>query len=80
MSLGPIDGAAFADGVRGTSFIGVGAEAVGGFDLEAEEGVSVVEDKVVALTVSPRLGDAESERAGFVEEGGFAALSATLGV
>jgi len=78
--LGGIDGAAFADGVGGTSFVGVGAEAVGGFDLDAEEAVSVVEDEVVALAVAPGFGDAESEGAGFVEEGGFGALAAAFGV
>ena len=78
--VGPIDGAAFADSVSGTSFVGVGAEAVSGFDLDAEEAVSVIEDEVVALAVTPGLGDAEPERAGFVEEGSFAALAATLGV
>ena len=77
---GRVDGAAFADGVGGASFVGVGAESVGGFDLDAEEAVSVVEDEVVALAVSPGLGDAEAERAGFVEEGGFGAFSASFGI
>src|SRR5712692_9303656 len=78
--LGGIDGAGFADGVGGAGFVGVGAEGVGGFDLDTEEAASVVEDEVVALAVTPGFGDAESERAGFLEESGFAALAATLGV
>src|SRR5712692_4343043 len=78
--LGGIDGAAFADGVGGAGFVGVGAEGVGGFDLDAQEAASVVEDEVVALTVAPGFGDAESELAGFVEEGSFGALAAALGV
>jgi hypothetical protein len=35
--LGGIDGAAFADGVGGAGFVGVGAERIGGLDLDAEE-------------------------------------------
>jgi hypothetical protein len=58
----------------------LGAETVGGFDLDAEEAVTVVENKVVALGVSPRLGDAETELAGLVEEGGLGALSGAFGV
>jgi len=75
-----VDGASFADGVGGAGFVGVGAEGVGGFGLDAEELASVVEDEVVALAVSPGAGDAESEAGGFMEEGGFAALSGALGV
>jgi hypothetical protein len=78
--LGGIDGAAFAEGVGGAGFVSVGAERVGGFDLDAEEAASVVEDEAVAFAVAPGFGDAESERAGFVEEGGFAALSASFRV
>jgi len=77
---GGIDGAAFADGVGGASFVGVGAESVGGFDLDAEEAATVVEDEVVAFAVAPGFGDAESEGTGFVEKSGFAAFAATLGV
>ena len=47
--VGAIDGAALANGVSGASFVGLSAEAVGGFDLDAEEAVSIVEDEVVAL-------------------------------
>lgn len=77
---GAVDGASFADGVGGAGFVGVGAETVGGLDLHAEKAAAVVEDEVVALGVSPGLGDAEAELAGFVEKGGFAALSGALGV
>jgi hypothetical protein len=48
--------------------------------LDAEEAATVIEDEVVALAVSPGLGDAEAERAGFVEESGLGALSAGFGV
>ena len=53
--------------------------ALGGFDLNAPEiAVSGVEEKVVALAVSPRLGDAEAQAGGFGEEGGLGGFSATL--
>ena len=78
--LRTVNRAAFADRVSGASFISVGAETVGGFDLDAEETASVVEDEVVALGVSPGFGDAEAEFAGFVKEGGFGALSTAFGV
>jgi hypothetical protein len=41
---------------------------------------TVVEDEVVALAVSPGLGDGEAALAGLVEEGGFGTLSGALGV
>jgi hypothetical protein len=69
-----IDGASFADSVGGAGFVSLGAETVGGLDLDAEKAMAVVEDEVVAFGVSPGLGNAEAERAGFVEEGGFRAL------
>ena len=79
-----VNGAAFADGVGGAGFIGVGAEAVGAFDLHAEKFDprlrAVVEDEVVALAVSPGLGDGEAALAGLVEEGGFGTFSGALGV
>ncbi len=75
-----VDGASFAGSVGGAGFVGAGAEGVGGFGLNADELASVVEDEVVALAVSPGLGDAEAEAGGFVEEGGFGALSGALGV
>ena len=79
-----VDGAAFADGVGGAGFVGIGAEGVGAFDLDAEEVDgwlwAVVEDEVVALAVSPGLGDGEAALAGLVEEGGFGTLSGALGV
>ena len=79
-----VHGSAFAYGVSSAGFVGAGAEAVGTFDLHAEEmdfGLgAVVEDEVVALAVSPGLADAEAALRGLVEEGGFGALSGTLGV
>src|SRR5258708_1951976 len=87
-----VDGAAFADGVGGAGFVGVGAEAVGALDLDAKKfdpsaslraGFrlrAVVEDEVVALAVSPGFGDGEAALAGLIEEGGFGTLSGALGV
>ena len=79
-----VDGATFADGVGGAGFVGVGAEAVGALDLDAEEVDlrlrTVVEDEVVALAIAPGLGDGEAALAGLVEECGFGTLSGALGV
>ena len=79
-----VDGAAVAYGVRGAGFVGIGAEAVGAFDLDAEEvdfGLgTVVEDEVVALAVSPGLADGEAALAGLVEESGFGTFAGALGV
>jgi hypothetical protein len=58
----------------------VGAERIGGLDLDAEEAAAVVEDEVVAFAVAPGFGDAESEGTGFVEEGGFGAFSGAFGI
>jgi len=78
-----VDGAAFASGVGGSSFVGIGAEGVGALDLDAEEvdgGLgAVVEDEVVALGVSPGFGYGEAALAGLVEEGGFGTFSGALG-
>ena len=41
---------------------------------------AIVEDEVVAVAVSPGLGDGEAALAGLVEEGGFGTLSGALGV
>ncbi len=83
VALGVGDVAA-ADGIGGAGFVGVGAEAVGALDLDAEEvdlGLrAVVEDEVVALAVSPGLADGEAALAGLVEESGFGTLSGALGV
>jgi hypothetical protein len=56
---------------------GLGA-ALGGFDLHAPEVMAGVEDEVVALAVSPGLGDTEAEAGGFGEEGGFRGLAASF--
>jgi len=60
--VGSVDGAAFADGVGGADFVGSGAEDFGAFDLHSPEEflwAAVVggDDEVVALAVSPGLGD-----------------------
>ena len=79
-----VDGAAVAYGVRRAGFVGIGAEAVGAFDLDAEEvdfGLgAIVEDEVVALAVSPGLADGETALAGLVEESGFGTFAGALGV
>jgi len=50
-------------------------KAPGGFDLNSPEPVPRVENEIVALTVSPGLGDAETEAGGFGEEGGFGSFA-----
>jgi len=52
--------------------------AGGGFDLDAEESVAMVDDGVVALAVSPGEADGEVEVSGAGEEGGFGGFPATL--
>jgi hypothetical protein len=52
---------------------------VGGLDLHAPDPAGAVNDEVVTIALAPGLGDAESERGGLVEEGGFGDLSSTLG-
>ena len=52
---------------------------MGGFRTEVGW-AAVVEDEVVALAVSPGLGDGEAALGGLVEKGGFGALSGALGV
>jgi|SRR5882672_3247224 len=54
-------------------------ESGGGFDLNAQEAMSGVEDEVVAFAVTVGLGDVEAERCGFEDEGEFGKFSATLG-
>ena len=79
-----VDGAAFAYGIFRAGFVGSGAEALGAFDLDAEEFDSwpgaVVEDEVVALAVSKGLGDGEAALVGAVEESDFGMLSGAFGV
>lgn len=50
-----------------------------GFDLNAREAASGFDDEVVAITVSPGFGDAETEGGGFVKESGFGDLAAAFG-
>jgi hypothetical protein len=51
-----VDGAGLAGRVCRAGFVGSGAERVGGFDLDAEEGFAVVEDEVVTFAVAPGFG------------------------
>src|SRR5262249_5258206 len=67
-------------GVGGLDLVGAGVERLGALDLDAEGAVSGVEDEVVALAVSPGLGDGEAEAGGFDDEGGFGEFSGALGV
>jgi hypothetical protein len=70
-----VHGAAFADRVLGAGFVGSGAEALGAFDLDAEQlhlGLgAVIEDVVVFLAVAEGLGDGEAALVGAVEESDF---------
>jgi hypothetical protein len=68
------------DVVGGAGFVSVGAEAFGAFGLDAPEAGAVVDDEVVALAVSPGLGDGEVKAEGAGQEGGFGALPGALGV
>jgi hypothetical protein len=79
-----VDGAAFAYGVLGAGFVGSGAEALGAFDLDAEElhlrPGAVIEDVVVFLAVAEGLGDGEAALVAAVEESYFGMLSGAFGV
>jgi hypothetical protein len=79
-----VDGAAFAYGVCGAGFVGSGADALGAFDLDAEEldrwPGAVVEDEVVALAVAEGAGDGEAALVGAVEESDFGMLAGAFGV
>jgi hypothetical protein len=50
-----------------------------GLDLHAPAAAVDLDDEVVAVALSPGLGDAEAERGGFVEESGFGDFAATFG-
>ena len=65
-----------AAGMEGVSIFAV---AVRRLHLHAPGTGAVVEDEIVAVALSPGLGDGEAEGGGFVEEGGFGDLSAALG-
>ena len=56
---------------RGFHAVAGFGKALGGFDLDAPEVVSGVEDKVVALAVAPGFGDAKAEGGSLGEEGGL---------
>jgi hypothetical protein len=51
----------------------------GGADLHAPEAASGVEDEVVAVGVSPGLGDAEAKADGFSHKSKFGEFSAAFG-
>jgi len=72
---GGIDKAVGSAGFDAVAGLGV---AGGGFDLDAEKAAAEVDDRVVALTVSPGDADAEAEMGGAGEEGGLGGFSATL--
>ena len=63
-------------GMHGVSAMGL---IFGGADLHAPEAGAGIEDEVVAVGVSPGLGDAEAEADGFAHEGEFRHLSAAFG-
>jgi hypothetical protein len=61
------------DGVSAMALVG------GGADLHAPEAASAVEDVVVAVAVSPRLGHAEAQADSFLHKRQFGDLSAAFG-
>src|SRR6185312_15729345 len=63
-------------GVHGVSAMGL---IFGGADLHAPEAAAGVEDEVVAVGVSPGLGDAEAEAVGLANEGGPGLFPGGLG-
>ena len=82
------DGVHFAGGERDHLFfdVNVGVDGVsamglifGRADLNAPEANAGVEDEVVAVGVSPGLGDAEAEADGLAHEGEFSEFSAAFG-
>src|SRR5215468_8769828 len=56
-----------------------GAYAVGGFDLYFQQASAGVDDEVVALAVSPGLGDSDTHEGGFSQESDFGEFAAALG-
>jgi len=67
------------DVAAGMEAVSILAVAVRRLHLHAPGTGAVVEDEIVAVALSPGLGDGEAEGGGFVEEGGFGDLSAALG-
>ncbi len=59
--------------------VSVLAIAVCGLDLNTPTIAARIEDEVIAVALSPRLGYAEAETGGFVEESGFSQLATALG-
>jgi hypothetical protein len=79
--FGGVDDFAFAvDAVDGLNVIAAGAEDFGAFELHAPKAGAGIEDAVVALAVSPGLGEVEAQGFGFEQEGGFGEFSGALGV
>src|ERR1700690_806670 len=77
--VGGVGDFAFAvDAVDGLDVVAAGAEDFGAFELDAPEAGAGAEDEVVALAVSPGLGDEEAESSGLEHEGGFGELSGAL--
>jgi len=78
---GGVDDFAFTvDAVDGLDVVAAGAEDFGAFDLHTPDASAGVEDEVVTLAVSPRLGQVEAEGFGFEQEGSFGEFSGALGV
>src|ERR1700722_8031393 len=79
--VGGVDDFAFAvDGVDGLNVVAAGAENFGAFQLHAPETGAGGYDKVIALAVSPGLGDAEAQGFCLEHEGGFGKFSGALAV
>jgi len=74
------DFALAVDTVDWLDVVAAGAQDFSAFQLNAPEARAEVEDEIIALTVSPRLGDAEAKGSSFEHEGGFGDFSGALGV
>jgi len=74
------DFALAVDAVDGLNVVAAGTEDFGAFQLYAQEAGTGVEDEVVALAVSPGLGQVEAQGFGFEQEGGLGEFSGALGV
>jgi len=78
--VGLVRAALMAAAANIISAAGTSADAVRRLDLNFEQAAGDINDEVVAVTVSPRLGDAEAHGGGFGQEGGFSDLATTFGL
>lgn len=62
----------------GSDEIGVLTQAAGRLDLDAEQAFSGIDDEIVTVAVTVRLGDGEAEAGGFPQEGQLGQFSSTF--